>query len=298
MCIIITFHSENEGFQVPLLTLGDNGSKKSIAFSPTHEQCKNTASFLSDRYPGTLEFNEAFVQHQLDKFNGKDSLKHIILLPPVNECCEQPLIIRSRPSYPLVYTTKGTFVAACFGGECRNLSCNRKFHHSYVQESSGKTIHYYSTKNAKYLQCTSQTVFEIALLQDMTNNISISAASFESRAEVYNENFRDIDCSRLKEFHQFGRNIKDQVHPWKLTDKCAEDAWFLYRLVTYHSDNGDLISTNFATDVGPSQRKDVDELCRQAWEKISSHTNPWVHHQCKKKGCEEGKQSYLRNTST
>ena len=47
-------------------------------------------------------------------------------------------------------------------GECR------KYHHSYEVDS--KTTHYY-----RCFHCTSQTVFEIALLQDMT-----------SRAEVYN----------------------------------------------------------------------------------------------------------------
>lgn len=279
-------HSHSADEPSPVVLLGDNETK-SVAFSSTREQCKSTALLLSVKYPGTMELNEAKLECQLDHFADKDSLKHIILLPPVTVCCKEPLIIRNRPSYPLVYTTKGTFVAACFSGECRNPSCNKKYHHSY--EVDAKTTKYYSIKDAKYFHCTSQTVFEISLLQDMTNNISISAASFQSRAEVYNANFRAVDCLRLKHHTRFGRNIKDQVHLWKLTDRCVEDAWFMYCLVNYHDDCGNLSSTNFATDVGPSQRKDVDKLCRQAWEDITRKTSQWVHHQCDKKGCTEGK---------
>ena len=77
-----------------------------------------------------------------------------------------------------------------------------------------------------------------------------------------------------KDHTLFGRNIKDK--PWKLTDRCVEDAWF-----NYHNDCGNLLS---ATDVGPSQRKDVDKLCKQAWADITSKTSSRVHHQCDKKG--------------
>ena len=33
-------------------------------------------------------------------------------------------------------------------------------------------------------------LFEVALLDDITNDISVSATLFKSRATVYNENFR------------------------------------------------------------------------------------------------------------
>ena len=80
---------------------------------------------------------------------------------------------------------------------------------------------------------TSQTIFEIALLEDITN-ISISAATFEYRAQVYNENFCKIDQDRLQQLTAFGRNITDDEHPWRLTEETVEDAWFLYSLVLFY----------------------------------------------------------------
>ena len=50
----------------------------------------------------------------------------------------------------------------------------------------------------------------------------------------------------------------------------------MYCLVNYHNDCG------FATDVGPSQRKDVDELCKQACvgghNKSVHEANPITNH--------------------
>ena len=57
------------------------------------------------------------------------------------------------------------------------------------------------------MQSTSETNLEIALVEDIT---SMSAASFESRAQVYNENFRKVYQDRLQEFTAFGRNITDE----------------------------------------------------------------------------------------
>ena len=121
-----------------------------------------------------------------------------------------------------------------------------KFHYSYYQQ--GDVTKYYIPQGEKYFQYSSQTVFETALLEDVTNNISISATSFESRAEVYNENFRDLDIARLKHLCEFGRTTSDTDHPWKLTEKRVEDAWFLYTLVCFYRDRCQLDEVNFATN--------------------------------------------------
>lgn len=67
-----------------------------------------------------------------------------------------------------------------------------------------------------------------------------------------------------------------------------EDAWFLYQLVCFYAVRQQLEVINFFTNVSASQRKDLDQLCSDAWEKIADCTNPWVHHKCKIKGCSEG----------
>ena len=198
--------------------------------------------------------------------------------------------MRNRPSFPLVYTTRGTFVGALFNGECRR-GYSKKFHYSFYQQ--GDTVRYYIPDGEKYFQYSWQTVFEIALLEDMTNNISISATSFESRAEVYNENFRDSDVARLKHLREFGRTTSDSDHPWKLTERRAEDAWFLYTLVCFYRDRNQLDLVDFATTSLPSQREDLDTLCDRAWGLISSTANPWIHHKCDKLGCREGKLMFI-----
>ena len=65
-------------------------------------------------------------------------------------------------------------------------------------------------------------------MHDIINNIlSISAASFESQAAVYNENFMAIDKEKLSHLlMEFGRSQSDKEHPWKLTQKQIEDTWF------------------------------------------------------------------------
>ena len=126
------------------------------------------------------------------------------------------------------------------------------------------------------------------MLHDITNNLSISAASFESRAAVYNENFMAVDKERLSLLNEFGRSQNDKERPWKLMEKRIEDAWFVYSLVNFYKQKGKLNTTNFATEKMASQRYDVDSMCERAWEEITDSTNPWIHHKCSKLGCTEG----------
>ncbi len=151
-----------------------------------------------------LEFSDVKLTQFICSCADKTAVKRIILLPHVKECCGKAIVIRNRPSFPLVYTTNGTFVGALFTGECRG-GCSSKFSHSFY-ECNGKN-HYVDPKSSDFFHITSQTVFSTKLLEDFTNNISISAASFQSRAEVYNENFRVSDMERLKYCSDFGRSL-------------------------------------------------------------------------------------------
>ena len=244
-------------------------------------------SSRSEKYPGTLEHSDEDVKAVLSNYPEKIALKHIVLIPPVKECCGMPIIIRSRPSFPIVYTTQGIFIAAVF----IMVNVAKVAQRNFTTVSTMKAMlatHYYIPQSEKYFQSTSQTVFEVALLDDLTNNISISATSFESRAEVYNENFRDSDSSQLKHLRDYGRSMSDVDHPWKLTEKRVEDAWFLFTLVCFFHDRNQLESINFATGTSPSQRKDLDFLCGKAWEVISQSINPWIYHKCHVLGCSEG----------
>ena len=138
------------------------------------------------------------LQAKMGMYPDKTGLKHLILLLPVKECCDSPTTIRNRSCFPLVYTMQGTLVAAMYTAECKHCSRKyhlRKYHLSYYQEASddlqSKQI-FYDPEGVKFFQITSHTVFEVALLDDITDNISVSATLFESRAIVYNENFQKI----------------------------------------------------------------------------------------------------------
>ena len=126
--------------------------------------------------------------HQLGSYSDTSALKQMILIPSIKMCCGAATLICNRPSFPLVYT-RGTSVAAAFIAECRH--CTKKYHLSYFEQEirDNKGRFYYSLEGATYFQVTSQTIFEVAVMEDITNNISTSAASFQSRAKVYNENF-------------------------------------------------------------------------------------------------------------
>lgn len=246
-------------------------------FDKSPSCCKEAVRIICSKYKQLFDDSLTLIQDTLISYVDKTALKRIILLPPVKECCAEPILIRNRPSFPLVFTTQGTFVAALFSGECRR-GCSKKFSHSYYHQ--GEKLHYFNPGDSEYFHISTQTIFST---YDITNNIAISATSFQSRAEVYNENFRKTDHERLINFTDFGRSSSDLEHPWKLTEKRVEDAWFMFALVSYYCKKKTLDNIDFHTDSSRSQRSDLDALCGSAWEAILDDTNPWIHHKCKVK---------------
>ena len=54
-----------------------------------------------------------------------------------------------------------------------------------------------------YFQVTSKTVFHTQLLTDIAYNVWVSGATFQSRAKVYNLNFKESDSLRLSGLRKF-----------------------------------------------------------------------------------------------
>lgn len=148
--LISTLASDcTEGNNSPEVTLSDKGKNR---FSQSAEDFKSVYQIISAHYPKLLEAAEEKLMHQLGSYSGTSALKQLILLPSVKECCGATTIVRNRPSFPLVYTTRGTFVAAAFSAECRH--CSKKYHIRYYEETSleDKQRIYYSLKDATYFQ--------------------------------------------------------------------------------------------------------------------------------------------------
>ena len=122
------------------------------------------------------------------------ALKHIILAPRIGECCGEPIVMRNRPSFPLVYTTKGAFFAALYNGECHK-GCSKKFTTAFTNRETSSVLH---PTWREVLPVQLANGADIALLEGMTNNISISATSFESCTKMYNENCFDSDVAKKK----------------------------------------------------------------------------------------------------
>ena len=184
-----------------------------------------------------------------------------------------------------MYTTKGTVIAAAFTGRC--ATCQAVYSLSYYHT---KDDFYQPDAKQLFFQTTSYTVFEIELLRQLTAQLTFSAASFESRAEVYNmvNGIRDQD--RLASFASLHRRSNPHGHEdgldWQLNVTRLEDGWFLHRLISTFADLGILNDINLSvTTVG--NRKDIDYLCQRAM-LISTSPPKWVQHSCKTPECKEG----------
>ena len=97
---------------------------------------------------------------------------------------------------------------------------------------------------------TSQTVFEIELVKQLTAQITFSACTFESQAQVYNSLHEKEDKERLDEFVQNFRrsNIHERQdsYNWLLNVTRLEEGWFMYQLKLTFNALGILGAHNFA----------------------------------------------------
>ena len=137
-----------------------------------------------------------------------------------------------------------------------------------------------------YFQVSSRTVFETQLLKDISSNMWVSGATFQSRAKVYNLNFKEKDNSRLRELQEFARSNDEE---WELNEQRVNDAWFLWIIVNYYSSKGTLGDTNIQFQYENSGKHlNTEELCKAMWADICVSKNKWVTHACQTPGCAEG----------
>ena len=130
------------------------------------------------------------------------------------------------------------------------------------------------------------TMFEQALLDDVTNNIVYSAATFSSRSEVYHANHYQRNAVQLQHLSEFARTYRDQ---WTPTPMRIEEAWFLWRIICTYADFAQLQTSNLYTEYSThGKRRDLESMCEDLWIQICSRQNKWVMHQCLVRGCAEG----------
>ena len=266
-------------------------------FNPTPEECKTVSQWLTKNHPQLLEsFDES---EPFFKWSEKDAFKPIVLLPSKLKCCGSSITIRNRPSFPVVYTSHGTNVAASFNGNCK--TCRKVYYYSYfedcpVSESDSnkdskdqRRVYYDFSPDLKYFQVSNKTMFETHLVKDIVYNVEICASSFESRADVYNFIHRELDKEVLRKLENFSRvkgNNEDNV--WKLNADRVEECYFLWKTINLFRKNGSLYLLNVKQVDVEGKRRSLEEICLESWKLICKLQNKWIHHRCEVPGCTEG----------
>ena len=128
-----------------------------------------------------------------------------------------------------------------FHGQCK--SCKTRYYYSFSKLFNGDgevTRTYYRVRNEEqYFRSSSVTVFEKKLLIDITNNIVCSAATFESRSEVYEGNVK-MASSRQSTDHSVTSDCiptRRRIEQIIVTSDCiptrrrTEDGWFMWAIV-------------------------------------------------------------------
>ena len=179
--------------ECPKIYVGGGEKEKSVGiFSGTPKECEDVYHILHKvglHRNDILKCMETVIAH-----TSNNALKPIILVPPVEKCYGNRLRMDSRPCFPLVYTLKGTYIAALFHGVCK--ICKMRFYYRYREKDEGNEVIrvYYSPYDTqKYFQLSSCSLYEKQLLQDVTHNIVFSACTFESRVDTYRANNKIID---------------------------------------------------------------------------------------------------------
>lgn len=141
------------------------------------ENCKLVYKLITNKYPSLTHRN---IAEALFKRSVKTAFKLVVLIPFQTECCGSKIKVDNRPSFPLVYTTKGSYVAALFHGQC--VKCKTAWYPNYKITSDNRCVYIDPSEagDKGYFQITSQTVFEKKLLNDISNNLWVSGTTFNS----------------------------------------------------------------------------------------------------------------------
>ena len=195
-------------------------------------------------------------------------------------------MVRSSPSFVIVFTECGTQVAAVFHGYCSH--CNTSVWYSFKESSSGERIYFKpSAGNAPYFQYSRETFFSKSYLRDVSHNITFSGASFKSRAEVYLANHHENDCELLEKLLEFGRKTNNK-DCWKLTENVVGNAWFVWSIINLYEKYGMLDKISIPCNYTSGNHRDLELICRECWMFVQKQPNEWIKHSCQVKGCAEG----------
>ena len=273
-----------EDLETFTLTYSNAPKRIKKVFTGSANECQQLAIILKSYYPYLVNNVKQLYRPLLSNADRNSPLKPIILTPPISQCCDSTLISRNRPSFPIVYTTMGTYIAASYHSIC--CHCRKVYYPSHYEVPHENTAVFYDvSKHTGYLQISSQTVFEISYLERVTNELSICSTTFEALADAYTMNNLEQDKDRLQHLQSFSRCQSD-VAPWMLNAQRLEEGWFILKLCQFHQSRGDY-SMNFHTEL-VNGRKDIEQLCKAAYEVFSTEVPQWIHHKCSVTGCTTG----------
>ena len=117
----------------PSVCLGSSGRKDGKHLRLTDKaNCRTVVKVLQAKYRSLLQRD---LNSRLFKRSGKTAFKPVVSLPTKTQCCGKNIKMDNRPSFPLVYTMRGTYVGAMFHGQCEK--CKVKYYPSYKMSKEG-----------------------------------------------------------------------------------------------------------------------------------------------------------------
>ncbi len=259
-------------------SLGNSkGKKKKRQFSGTPNDCKDLEHIITCNHSHVLECIKQQYRPLYSTPDRTSPLKPLVLTPPVQSCCSLAVRLTYRSSFPIVYTTRGTYIAASYHGNCTKCPVYYPSHY----EPSANTIVFYSNPEVQYLQISSQTAFETEYLRTITHSLCICSTTFEALAALYTANNMLNDKERLDKLELFARSSRER--PWTLNPQRLEEGWFIYNLITFYKKWSNP-SVNLYTPM-TNGRKNLEKLCEHAIDILCVEPPPWINHSCKIPGC-------------
>lgn len=238
-------------------------------FIPTADECKTVSQWLMQNQPELLESNDE--SEPFFEWSEKDAFKPIVLLPLKLNRCGSNITIRNRQSFPIVYTSHGTKVAASFHGNC--MKCINVYYYSYFEEfpvvnsdnnivaKEQRRIYYDSAPDLQYFQVSNKTLFETHLVKNIIYNVEIAASSFESLADVYNFMHRELDKEVLGKLEKFSRQKNNEDGVWNLNADRVEECYFLWKSVNLLRIHGFLYLLNVKQVDVEGKRRSLEDIC-------------------------------------
>ena len=204
----VSNYSDVVSVSVEIRSEGEPAKKKTRkSFSGLPNECKYQQFFNVAIMPACYS-TKILYQPLLCAPDISSLIKPLILIPPVSTCCNSKITLRNRPSFPIVYTLSGTYIAVSYHGHCK--TCSTIYHPTYYEVQ--KEHYLYDLNDQKYVQISSQTAFEVSYLDSTTNQLSICSSTFESIAELYTINHRLSDNLRLSKLLQFQEYNHQKCH--------------------------------------------------------------------------------------